>query len=40
MQHLIVQYYNSTILNTTTITFAITTSTTAASAIWKCRTVK
>ena len=32
-QHLIVQYYNSSILNRATIAFAITTSATATSAI-------
>ena len=40
MQHLIVQHYNSTILNSATTTFAITTTETATSAIWKNRTVK
>ena len=33
MQHLIVQYYNSTILNSATKTFVITTSITATSTI-------
>ena len=33
MQHLIVQYYNSTILNSTTITIAITTNATASGAL-------
>ena len=40
MQHLIAQYYNSTILNSATITIAITTSTTVSSAIWKSKTLK
>ena len=40
MQHLIVQYYNSAILNSTTITIVITTSATVTSAIWKSRTLK
>ena len=40
MQHLIVQYYTSAILNSATTTIAITTSATATSAIWKSRTLK
>ena len=40
MQHLIEQYYNSTILNSATIAIAITNSTKATSAIWKIRTLK
>ena len=39
MQHLIVQYYDSTTLNSATITVAITTSTTASSALSKGRTL-
>ena len=40
MQYLIVQYYNSTILNSATITIAITNIATASSAIWNIRTLK
>ena len=40
VQHLIVQYYNSAILNSATITITITTNATAASAIWKNRIIK
>ena len=40
MQPLIVQYYNSTILNSATITIAITTSITASSALSKSRKIK
>ena len=38
VQHLIGQYYNSTILNNATIAIAISTSTTVTSATSKCRT--
>ena len=40
MQCLIVQYYNSTILNSATVTIAITNSATATSIIRKIRTLK
>ena len=40
MQNLIVQYYISTILNSVTITIAITTSATTASTISKSRILK
>ena len=40
MQHLIVQNYNSTILNSAAITVAAPNSETATSAIWKIRTLK
>ena len=40
MQHVIVQNYNRTILNSATITIAITNSETATSEIWKTRTLK
>ena len=40
MQRLIVQSYNSTILNIATTTIAITKSETATSAMWKIRTLK
>ena len=40
VQHLIVKYYDGTILNSAKITIAITTSATATSAIWKSRTLK
>ena len=39
MEHLIVQYYNITILNSVTITNAITTNTTVNSALSKGRTL-
>ena len=39
MQHLIVQYYSSTILNSATIAIAVTTSTTTSSALSKGRTL-
>ena len=40
VQHLIVKYFNGTILNSATITIAITTSATATSAIWKNTTLQ
>ena len=40
VQHLIVKYYDGTILNSATMTIAITTSATATSTIWKSRTLK
>ena len=40
VQHLIVKYYDGTILDSATISIAITTNATATSAIEKSRTLK